>query len=1390
MHTLVPHPILVHLQERCFWGECEAASIFVDISGFTALTETLMQHKKGGAEALTESLNTIFRSLVQAVYAQEGIITTFAGDAFTAIFPVQANQEEAALRAARTAVSIQQFFLVHNTIETPYGIFPVNVKIGLGIGQVVWGILGNTSEKGDTVPLLTYFFRGQAIDRCAQAEHEAGRGEIMMHHIALEHIQASVSSIFAKQGNKHLSIQKPDQEQPRENTPVVPHDAQKLIRSFIPDRVIELAGSSAQGEFRQVTIAFLSFQEPADHHVLNIFASTVLMLTEAYDGYFNKLDFGDKGGVILLIFGAPRGHERDIERATDALLTLREWEPPVRWRAGLTCGTVYAGMVGGDERAEYTAIGDVVNLAARLMMKADWGKIWANSSVADQLQAKGYNLEWLGSFAFKGKVQPVQVSQVISRPVVEETGLYQGQLVGRLRDIDRITQWIWPIFRGNHAGFLTMYGEAGLGKSRLAYEMRQRLLDTFPLRWFICPADNVLRQSLNPFRYTLRNYFQQSLEQTSEMNRANFTHIWETLVASVSQMQEKKPVARYIASELKRTRSFLGAMVDLSWDDDELYEWISPQLRFENTLQALKVFFLAESLRQPVVFQIENLQWLDENSFEMLKQLSYAMHDFPLAVLCLSRYHDDGSKIEVPVSANVPQQFMELSSFGAEETRSFAEAILAGSIGENLLNFLVQKTSGNPFFIEQITLDLHERGAISQDEHQCWSLNDNDTINVPVSITAVLVARLDRLNIHLRQVVQTASVLGREFIVHVLSTMLDNDTQVLNHIHQVEQERIWTLFGDERCVFLHSLLRDTIYEMQLQARLADLHTLAAETIELLYANELASYYPDLAYHYGRAGKSEQERLYSHRAGEQAANLFANVEAIAHLSRALHLTPNGDLVAHYTLLGLREQVYDRLGRREEQSWDLANLALLARQMQDRQRQADIALRQSHYGVMTGCYFMAILAAKQAIAYTRLEQTGYLQAKGYLEWGKALRWQAQYQQAKEKLEHALSLVQSGNFSDLEAEVLHQLGTIAYFEGNYDDAIQFDEHALLLYRSLHNRQGEANTLDSLGSDACDCGDFEKAISYYKQALEIYRAIGNQWGIGNTLGNLGQLYREQGAFSRAMTCFEEGLRICQAIGDQKGTGWFYSNLGWIYLDLGVYEQAEHSFETALLQVRAIGARGEESWILASMGLLAYFRGDYAAAQTHSQLALEIARKNGEPFAEGDAILSLGHAHRGAGLLAEAADCYEQALAIWRDLEMGSRVVETQAGHALIALARGDLAQAHEYVEEILSYQQENTSFAGADCPFLVFETCYRVLSTNHDNRATDVLLTATTLLYQQAQDITDGELRRSFLEDIPVNRRLLDASKLEASGTDAMVGSHTNPRRLNGFVGFLEVV
>ncbi|NJN68346.1 MAG: hypothetical protein HC884_17365 [Chloroflexaceae bacterium] len=181
----------------------------------------------------------------------------------------------------------------------------------------------------------------------------------------------------------------------------------------------------------------------------------------------------------------------------------------------------------------------------------------------------------------------------------------------------------------------------------------------------------------------------------------------------------------------------------------------------------------------------------------------------------------------------------------------------------------------------------------------------------------------------------------------------------------------------------------------------------------------------------------------------------------------------------------------------------------------------------------------------------------------------------------------------------------------------------------------------------------------------------------------------------------------------------------------------------------------------MTGQGLLASLQGSYAAACAFCRLALEIARENGEPFAEGDACLYLGHAHRGAGLLEDAAACYEQALSIWLDLEMDHRVVEVRAGLALVALARDEHEQARQHVEHIWSSWQENQTFAGADQPFLVFEACYRVLLADQDPRVEEVIHATRSLLCHRAERTADRELRRSFLERVVTNRDLLEATR-----------------------------
>jgi predicted ATPase len=250
----------------------------------------------------------------------------------------------------------------------------------------------------------------------------------------------------------------------------------------------------------------------------------------------------------------------------------------------------------------------------------------------------------------------------------------------------------------------------------------------------------------------------------------------------------------------------------------------------------------AESLRRPAVLCIEDAHWLDDDSLELLRWLVQGDRAFPFAVLLTSRYGDDGGRWALEVGPGVPQQVVDLATLPASGVRALAAQVLGGQVADGLAAFLAEKTEGNPFFAEQLALDLRERGLLACQEIEGRGLtydldlsHQSAAEEVPVSINAVLVARLDRLAAQVKAVVQTAAVLGHEFEVRVLTEMLQGDRNLADKVKQAEAQSIWSPLSEIRYLFKHTLLRDAAYDMQLLERLRELHRMAGTTIEMLYA---------------------------------------------------------------------------------------------------------------------------------------------------------------------------------------------------------------------------------------------------------------------------------------------------------------------------------------------------------------------------------------------------------------------------------------------------------------------------------------------------------------------------------------------------------------------------
>ncbi len=1182
-------------------GQFKAVSLFIDISGFTALTEALMQHRKAGAEALTEAMNGVFSPLVEVVYGHGGFISTFAGDAFTALFPLR--RQGAIWRAAQVARFVQEFFAENGRVQTKYGDFTLGVKAGLGLGRVEWGIVGAEGRNA-------YFFRGPAIENCIAAERLAAQGEIIASS-EFAQAAATASRMAAQGGYSLLAPGAAGLPAGRGRRPAALKP--EALRPFVLDAVIDL---DAPAEFRDVASVFISFDGLEAVSALDAFVSRVLELVASYGGYFNKLDFGDKGGVLLVLFGAPVAHETELERAADFLLALRSQAWQVRWRAGLSFDTVYAGFLGGQERSEYTAIGDAVNLSARLMAAAPWGEQWASVQTAERLKSRGYQFDRLGAYTFKGKNEPVMVSRLVGRQSTPEARFFTGAFVGRSAEVARLAAWLEPIFQGQGAGLITIHGGPGMGKSRLVYECQQRLAqragEAATPQWFFCPAEEILRQSLHPFKHFLRHYFSHSPDHTAEENLALFHQVLDTVIADLqhSDVAEK---AGFLVEELARSHPFLAALVDLRWEGS-LYEQLEPKLRFENTLAAFKALVKGESLRRPVVLHVEDAHWLDADSRELLKLLLRNLAAYPVAVICTGRSGDDGGRIALEVDPGVKQQFMDLGELPLAAARELATQLLAGAqghslpISDELAAFLAEKTSGNPFFVEQLLLDFRERGLLRV-EDGAWCAGQEEMAEVPATINAVLVARLDRLAAQIKAVVQTAAVLGQEFEVQVLSQMLKDDAHLPAKVKRAETEAIWSALSEVRYIFRHALLRDAAYAMQLHARLRELHRLAAGVIEQVYAADLAPHYPDLAYHYCKAEEVAHERRYVKLVAEMARAAYANTTAIAAYERLLALEPEEAQIEVLLQLGATLEL---VGRWSEAGTHYHHALALAEATAD----AAAATRSRR---AIGSLLSNAGNFDRALAWLEQAQAGF-EALGdpvgvsqvWAESGILFWRQGDYGRAESYLEASLKLAQAAGDRPGLALVFNHLGNVYFLQGHYKAARKQYAESLALRRELNDRRGVAGSLNNLGNIAYAQDDYATAKAYLEESLALRREMGDKWGVANSINSLAAVAHEQGDYVTARARLEESLALYRELGDRRSTALLLANVGTVVRDLGDYAAARPLLEEGLALSREIGDK--EGCIHALEGLtrMELDEGHIQSARARGEETVALAREVG----------------------------------------------------------------------------------------------------------------------------------------------------------------------------------
>jgi class 3 adenylate cyclase/tetratricopeptide (TPR) repeat protein len=1293
MHRVVPELIVENYRAGSYHGEFPAVGMFLDLSGFSTMTDVLMQHGQHGAEALAGLMHSVFDPLVESVFDYGGKIVGFAGDGIMALYPVEIDAHATALRALTSAYIIQKSLQEQPTRETIYGAFPISAKIGLASGLVTWGIL--RASNGEQA---TYYFRGDVVDESAEAEHQARAGDILLTEEVAALLMPAVDSVPGETFHRFREFRTELPEPRRLTLPPVDLEVSRL---FMPEEVIAY---DVRGEFRQIVNVFMRFPDLTEPQLQELM-SRVFELRNQYGGLVSRLDFGDKGCNLLILLGAPVAYENDIGRALNFLLDLKaQVDFPIT--SGVTYYIAHAGYLGSAMCEDYTCYGWGVNLASRFMMSAPGGDIWVDDRIARRV-SKRFDVEFIGSQHFKGFAAEQKVHRLRGRAHVLGP-LYEGELVGREGELAQLADFIQPLWQNTSAGLALISGDAGVGKGRLVYEFRSSsMFAGRDILWAVCQSDQILRQSFNPLRSWLLTYFGMSSDQTAAERQRVFTKKMDGLIARIPDPE--------LARELERTCSFLAALLDVHIPDS-LYEQLDAEGRYNNTFLALIALLKAESLLQPVVLFLEDLQFTDPDSKEFLPRLKRALNasgvPFPVAIIVTTRPSGNLLAPEM-IDARI-----SLRGLSQESVGHLAETMLGGAAAPGLVARLWKRSEGNPYFVEQIIRYLLEENLLEMSAGG-WSLVRRLREDfLPGDIRSVLVARLDQLAREVKLIIQTASVLGREFEVQVLSQMLRDDQNVPIYVAEAEKAAIWAPLNEIRYIFSHGLLRDAAYGMQMRARRRELHGLALESLERLYG-DVAGRYAELAYHAEHAGLAAKAQKYYTMAGKVAATLYQNSQAADYYSRALSFSPPEDPAVRFDIVRERVELYALMGNRDLQWDDLDMLERWAAELGEPDRVA-VAL------MLRAGYYLAIADFTNTITSAdRAEQTSDRMANSEL----------------------------GLYTQL-------IWTVALMRlGRLDAAMQRARDTLERQRAAGNRKEEARILTTMGLIALEQKEPASAEQYLVDGLEIARQVMDLGLEARALNNLAMAEGAlRGDYSRAHAYYAESYRIARQTGDRRAESIALGNLGFAAGMQGDFVTARSYYEQSLSLSRETGNRSMETYALINMSAVTALQNDPGLAAQYAQSAVDLAQKTADRSVEAWAWLYMGHAHLQQNEFDYAGAAYLQSLQLRESLGQLNLSMESLAGLVEMYLQTQQLEAAGSKAEQILSYIEGGGTLDGTDEPLRVYYACYLYLQETKDPRNREILERAVQLLEGQLSKLANDTARTRYVQGIPWRRAIWD--------------------------------
>ena len=1048
-----------------------------------------------------------------------------------------------------------------------------------------------------------------------------------------------------------------------------------------------------EGEWRLAAVVWLNLSprpEVDDETAFETLALVMPLLVSVIrdqQGYLIQRPSG-----LTAVFGAQVAHEDDAERAVHTarrmLEHLRQFEAAgeARLTAKLTVsyGQVLAGYIGPQAKADFVMTGEPIQLAQRVAEAALPGRVWVTQAVHDAtLHAFAYQAPAAEESAQLTDVPVWELVKALDKP-----GLARGlpgttaRFIGREAPFEAMVDLAENLKRGRGA-LVWVEGEAGIGKSRLMREFSAFITTQGAVVWIGQCYPQRSGHAFSLISNLLANVFGLQGTDTPEQ-------IVEKMKRTISLWPP----------EAQTTQPYLELLVGVrpaGLEGERLASLEPDQLR-QQVFIAIRSLLKAQAASQPLVALLDDLHWVDPISADLLLFLSNLVASLPILFVGALRWDEteaiDDRLVNVLNILN-PDQTLRLYLDRLSETETEAllsELLSAKELSPALRTLALERSEGNPYYLEEIIRALMERGYLErrQDRWDIESTVNLQEMPLPTSLEALIHSRIDSLPADLKLLLQCAAVIGGTFEDHVLEEVWGSPDirAALNRLGERGMLRRAT--QPSRWQFSHSLIELTVYNSMLKARRKALHLRVAEVLERYWAGAEATHAAELAHHFTQAEAWKRALTYLVLAANHAAERYANEEALVYYQQARQLLatqPAADIALRWRIAAGLGDVYRFIGEFDESRAALEEgLALLGQEQLTPSQRAGLYRRLGETAQKQGDFETSLQCFDKALSY--LDPAAGREAQ--VEAARVFAGQAwthlrqgHLDQARQACETGLRQAQlAGSLKEL-AITENTLGGIYYQLGELEQALQHTRQAMLLREKMGDTSGVAATSSNLGILATLAGDWGQAMTLFQRSLALRDEIGDVEGVAIIQNNLGTLLRDQGELDPAESHFRKSLALATSLKMAYHLANTSMGLAEVLLQQGQIEAAQTTLNTSVTQAELIGAKDLLSEISRVQAQILLQQSAWQASRQAAQKAADLANEIGDRNLEAAAWRTLSSVELLAGRPQAAREAIGQA---WKALagvisQLEAGRVAAQAGH--LSLSEGEMTQAEKYLHD-----------------------------------------------------------------------------------------------------------